>query len=294
MEHDIELFLDYLSVERGLAVNTILAYRQDLLKFKDYLKKEHISFYEVKKQNISHYSLFLKNMNLNMNSISRNLVSLKMFYRFLKTENMMKEDIGSLIEFPRVDKKLPHVLNIKDISCLLNKDNFKGKLGMRDHALLELLYATGLRVSEIINLELENINIENKMLRCLGKGSKERLIPFGEHATQALVKYIEQIRPKLLKGFSENTVFLNSKGRKLTRQGVFFLLQKYVRKSGITKKITPHTLRHTLATHLIENGADLRSVQEILGHSNIATTQIYTHVSRKWVKEEYFKAFPRV
>jgi integrase/recombinase XerD len=217
-----------------------------------------------------------------------------MFYQFLQAENLVKEDISGLIEFPRTEKKLPHVLNLKDVNQLLNENNFEGNLGIRDRAILELLYATGLRVSEITNLKIENINMENRILRCLGKGSKERLIPFGRHACNALEQYMEKIRPKLVKGFEGNIVFLNSRGKKLTRQGMFYLLKKYAKKSGINKKITPHTLRHTLATHLIENGADLRSVQEILGHSNIATTQIYTHVSRKWIKNEYFKAFPRV
>ena len=193
-----------------------------------------------------------------------------------------------------MSKKLPHVLSLREINILLDEINFKGNLGLRDQSMLELLYATGLRVSELVNLELDNINMENRMLRCLGKGSKERLIPFGKQACRILKKYIEGSRPKLLKEFDENTLFLNCKGKKLSRQGIFYLIKKYARKSGISKKITPHTLRHTLATHLIENGADLRSVQEILGHSNIATTQIYTHVSRKWVKQEYYKAFPRV
>ena len=295
LENDLELFLDYLSVERGLAINTIAAYRYDLVKYINYLKNNDIySFDMANKERIGNYLLYLKKLNLNINSISRNLVSLKMLYRFLQAEELVKEDISSLIEFPRVNKKLPHVLNLKDINLLLNEDNFKVKLGLRDKAILELLYATGLRVSEIVNLEIANINIENKMLRCLGKGSKERLIPFGKHAGRALEIYIKRIRPQLFRGFAQNILFLNSRGKKFTRQGIFYLMGEYAKKSGIDKKITPHTLRHTLATHLIENGADLRSVQEILGHSNIATTQIYTHVSRKWVKEEYYKAFPRV
>jgi len=295
LENDLELFLDYLSVERGLAINTIAAYRYDLVKYINYLKNNDIySFDMANKERIGNYLLYLKKLHLNINSISRNLVSLKMLYRFLQAEELVKEDISSLIEFPRVNKKLPHVLNLKDINLLLNEDNFKGKLGLRDKAILELLYATGLRVSEIVNLEIANINIENKMLRCLGKGSKERLIPFGKHAGRALEIYIKRIRSQLFRGFAQNILFLNSRGKKFTRQGIFYLMGEYAKKSGIDKKITPHTLRHTLATHLIENGADLRSVQEILGHSNIATTQIYTHVSRKWVKEEYYKAFPRV
>jgi integrase/recombinase XerD len=295
LKYDIELFLDYLSVERGLANNTIVAYRYDLIKFIHYLKKNNLSYLQMtNRELISNYFLYLKKLKLGINSISRSLVALKMFYRFLQAENLIKEDISSLIEFPRVSKKLPHILSLREVNLLLNENNFKGNLGLRDKAILELFYATGLRVSELVNLEIDNINMENKMLRCLGKGSKERIIPFGKLACRALEKYLKESRPKLLREFEGDILFLNSRGKKFSRQGISYLIKGYAGKAGIKKKITPHTLRHTLATHLIENGADLRSVQEILGHSNIATTQIYTHVSRKWVKQEYYKAFPRV
>lgn len=295
LKYDIELFLDYLSVERGLANNTIIAYRYDLIKFIHYLKKNNLSYLQMtNRELISNYFLYLKKLKLGVNSISRSLVALKMFYRFLQAENLIKEDISSLIEFPRISKKLPHILSLREVNLLLSENNFKGNLGIRDKAILELFYATGLRVSELVNLEIDNINMENKMLRCLGKGSKERIIPFGKLACRALEKYLKESRPKLLREFEENILFLNSRGKKFSRQGISYLIKGYAGKAGIKKKITPHTLRHTLATHLIENGADLRSVQEILGHSNIATTQIYTHVSRKWVKQEYYKAFPRV
>ena len=295
LKYDIELFLDYLLVERGLANNTIVAYRYDLIKFIHYLKKNNLSYLQMtNRELISNYFLYLKKLKLGVNSISRSLVALKMFYRFLQAENLIKEDISSLIEFPRISKKLPHILSLREVNLLLSENNFKGNLGLRDKAILELFYATGLRVSELVNLEIDNINMENKMLRCLGKGSKERIIPFGKLACRALEKYLKESRPKLLREFEGDILFLNSRGKKFSRQGISYLIKGYAGKAGIKKKITPHTLRHTLATHLIENGADLRSVQEILGHSNIATTQIYTHVSRKWVKQEYYKAFPRV
>ena len=295
LKYDIELFLDYLLVERGLANNTIIAYRYDLIKFIHYLKKNNLSYLQMtNRELISNYFLYLKKLKLGVNSISRSLVALKMFYRFLQAENLIKEDISSLIEFPRISKKLPHILSLREVNLLLSENNFKGNLGIRDKAILELFYATGLRVSELVNLEIDNINMENKMLRCMGKGSKERMIPFGKMAYRALGKYLKESRPKLLSEFEGDILFLNSRGKKFSRQGISYLIKGYAGKAGIKKKITPHTLRHTLATHLIENGADLRSVQEILGHSNIATTQIYTHVSRKWVKQEYYKAFPRV
>lgn len=294
LKENLESFLDYLSIERGLAQNTIISYRYDLLKYIDFLKKNKISsFKQTNKDLINNYFVYLRGKNLEINSISRNLVAVKIFYRFLLMEGYIKEDVTSLIEFPRVSKKLPHVLSLREINLLLDKANFKGNLGLRDQAILELLYATGMRVSELIYLKANDINMENRMLKCLGKGSKERIIPFGNKAYQSLSLYLDKIRPKLLKNTDEDTLFLNSRGERLSRQGVFYLVKQYARKARIEKNVTPHTLRHTLATHLIENGADLRSVQEMLGHSDISTTQIYTHVSRKWVSEEYYRAFPR-
>jgi integrase/recombinase XerD len=294
LEEILECFLDYLTIERGLAQNTIISYRYDLIKYINFLKKNNISsFNQTKKDLVNNYFVYLRKKNLEINSISRNLVAVKMLYRFLLTEGFIKEDITGLIEFPRMSKKLPHILSLREINLLLDKTNFKSNLGLRDQAILELLYATGLRVSELIYLKIDDINMENCMLKCLGKGSKERIIPFGSKAYQSLRLYLDKVRQKLVKNPNEDILFLNSRGERLSRQGIFYLVKKYVRKAGIEKKVTPHTLRHTLATHLLENGADLRSVQEMLGHSDISTTQIYTHVSRKWVSEEYYKAFPR-
>ncbi len=295
LEEILECFLDYLTIERGLAQNTIISYRYDLIKYINFLKKNNISsFNQTKKDLVNNYFVCLRKKNLEINSISRNLVAVKMLYRFLLTEGFIKEDITGLIEFPRMSKKLPHVLSLREINLLLDKANFKSNLGLRDQAILELLYATGLRVSELIYLKIDDINMENCMLKCLGKGSKERIIPFGSKAYQSLRLYLDKVRQKLVKNLNVDILFLNSRGERLSRQGIFYLVKKYVRKAGIEKKVTPHTLRHTLATHLLENGADLRSVQEMLGHSDISTTQIYTHVSRKWVSEEYYRAFPRV
>ena len=295
LEEILECFLDYLTIERGLAQNTIISYRYDLIKYINFLKKNNISsFNQTKKDLVNNYFVYLRKKNLEINSISRNLVAVKMLYRFLLIEGFIKEDITGLIEFPRMSKKLPHVLSLREINLLLDKANFKSNLGLRDQAILELLYATGMRVSELIYLKIDDINMENRMLKCLGKGSKERIIPFGSKAYQSLRLYLDKVRQKLVKNPNEDILFLNSRGERLSRQGIFYLVKKYVRKAGIEKKVTPHTLRHTLATHLLENGADLRSVQEMLGHSDISTTQIYTHVSRKWVSDEYYRAFPRV
>ena len=295
LEEILECFLDYLTIERGLAQNTIISYRYDLIKYINFLKKNNISsFNQTKKDLVNNYFVYLRKKYLQINSISRNLVAVKMLYRFLLIEGFIKEDITGLIEFPRMSKKLPHVLSLREINLLLDKANFKSNLGLRDQAILELLYATGMRVSELIYLKIDDINMENRMLKCLGKGSKERIIPFGSKAYQSLRLYLDKVRQKLVKNPNEDILFLNNRGERISRQGIFYLVKKYVRKARIEKKITPHTLRHTLATHLLENGADLRSVQEMLGHSDISTTQIYTHVSRKWVSEEYYRAFPRV
>ncbi len=294
LEKTLECFLDYLSIERGLAQNTIISYRYDLIKYINFLKKKRISsFNQTNKVSVKNYFVYLRGKDLEINSISRNLAAVKMLYRFLLMESLIKEDITSLIEFPRVSKKLPHVLSLREINLLLDEANFKGKLGLRNRAVLELLYATGMRVSELIYLKINDINMENCMLKCLGKGSKERMIPFGDKARQSLNLYLDRLRPKLVKNPNEDTLFLNNRGERLSRQGAFYLVKLSAHKASIEKKVTPHTLRHTLATHLIENGADLRSVQEMLGHSDISTTQIYTHVSRKWVSEEYYRAFPR-
>ncbi|GAI72646.1 unnamed protein product [marine sediment metagenome] len=294
LEENLESFLDYLSIERGLAQNTLISYRYDLIKYIDFLKKNKISsFKQTNKILVNNYFIYLRGKDLRINSISRNLVAVKMFYRFLLMEGYIDEDITSLIEFPRVSKNLPHALSLREINLLLDKANFKGNLSLRNQAILELFYATGMRVSELIYLKINDINMENRMLKCLGKGSKERIIPFGNKAYQSLNLYLDKVRPKLVKNPDENALFLNNRGEKLSRQGVFYLVKLHAHKAGIEKKVTPHTLRHTLATHLIENGADLRSVQEILGHSDISTTQIYTHVSRKWVSDEYYRAFPR-
>ena len=298
MDHQQELienFLDYLSLERGLAYNTIVSYRYDLSKYYEFIvSKKDVNFQTVNHKIIDEYYHYLGNINLGVNSIFRNLVALKMFYRFLLTEGFIKNDLTHFIEFPRLRKKLPQALNLKELDKLLSEENFKGLLGKRDQAIMELLYATGMRVTELISLRRNDIKLEHRLLKCTGKGNKERWIPFTDRAHNILNEYIQSIRPRLIKKKDTNLLFLNNHGNPISRQGVFYLIKNYAKISGIKKKVTPHTFRHTLATHLIENGADLRSVQEMLGHSDISTTQIYTHVSRKWIKEEYFKAFPRV
>ena len=291
----IENFLEYLSLERGLSANTIISYRYDLLKYYEFIViKNRLSLKDVDREAISRYYHHLNQIKLAVNSIFRNLVALKMFYRFLFTEGHIKNDLTRFIEFPRLKKKLPETLNLKELDKLLDEKNFTGLLGKRDQAIIELFYATGMRVTELISLKRNDINLDHQILKCTGKGNKERWIPFNDRSHIVLMDYLQYIRPKLIKKEDSNRLFLNNHGRPITRQAIFYMIKDYAQKSGIKKKVTPHTLRHTLATHLIENGADLRTVQEILGHSDISTTQMYTHVSRKWIKKEYYKAFPRV
>ena len=291
----IEHFLEYLSLERGLSANTIISYRYDLLKYYEFIViKNRLPLKGVDREAISQYYQYLNQIKLAVNSIFRNLVALKMFYRFLFIEGYIKNDLTRFIEFPKLKKKLPEILNLKELNRLLAEKNFTGKLGKRDQAIIELFYATGMRVTELISLKRNDINLDHQLLKCTGKGNKERWIPFNDRSHKVLVEYLQYIRPKLIKKEDSNRLFLNNHGHPITRQAIFYIIKNYAQKSGIKKKVTPHTLRHTLATHLIENGADLRTVQEMLGHSDISTTQIYTHVSRKWVKKEYFKAFPRV
>ena len=291
----IEHFLEYLSLERGLSANTIISYRYDLLKYYEFIViKNRLPLTGVDREAISQYYQYLNQIKLAVNSIFRNLVALKMFYRFLFIEGYIKNDLTRFIEFPKLKKKLPEILNLKELNRLLAEKNFTGKLGKRDQAIIELFYATGMRVTELISLKRNDINLDHQLLKCTGKGNKERWIPFNDRSHKVLVEYLQYIRPKLIKKEDSNRLFLNNHGHPITRQAIFYIIKNYAQKSGIKKKVTPHTLRHTLATHLIENGADLRTVQEMLGHSDISTTQIYTHVSRKWVKKEYFKAFPRV
>jgi|LSQX01.2.fsa_nt_gb integrase/recombinase XerD len=291
----IEVFLEYLSLERGLSLNTIISYRYDLCKYYEFIViKNKLSFKTVDREAISQYYHYLNQNKLAVNSIFRNLVAVKMFYRFLFTEGYIKNDLTRFIEFPRLKKKLPETLNLKELDRLLDEKNFTGLLGKRDQAIIELFYATGMRVTELISLKRNDINLDHQILKCTGKGNKERWIPFNDRSHIVLMDYLQYIRPKLIKKEDSNRLFLNNHGRPITRQAIFYMIKDYAQKSGIKKKVTPHTLRHTLATHLIENGADLRTVQEILGHSDISTTQMYTHVSRKWIKKEYYKAFPRV
>lgn len=287
-------YLHYLKVERGLSENTIASYGIDLKLFLEYLRKNEIpSFKQVNNEVIVNYMQSEKNNNKANSSILRSVSSLRKFFQYLAQEKIIEKDPMLLIDTPKKKQHLPQVLTKEEVEKLLHSPNTGQVLGLRDRAMLELMYATGLRISEIINLKLEDLHLTMGTLQTLGKGHKERIVPVGDEAIKWINRYLEEARPKLLKQKRSNYLFLNFHGNNLTRQGVWKNLKAEVRKAGIQKNITPHTLRHSFATHILENGADLRIVQELLGHADISTTQIYTHLSNKQLADIYNRAHPR-
>lgn len=287
-------YLHYLKVERGLSENTIASYGIDLKLFLEYLRENEIpSFKQVNKEIIVNYMQAEKNNNKANSSILRSVSSLRKFFQYLAQEKIIEKDPMLLIDTPKKKQHLPQVLTKEEVEKLLHSPNTGQVLGLRDRAMLELMYATGLRISEIINLKLEDLHLTMGTLQTLGKGHKERIVPVGDEAIKWINRYLEEARPKLLKQKRSNYLFLNFHGNNLTRQGVWKNLKAEVRKAGIQKNITPHTLRHSFATHILENGADLRIVQELLGHADISTTQIYTHLSNKQLADIYNRAHPR-
>jgi len=294
MKHLIDEFLSYLSVERGLSDNTLLSYKRDLVRFFGYLKSMHIaSIQKVSRQGISAFMLSEKDRGLSANSVSRELACLKSFFKFLVRENKVKEDVTSVIESPKLWKKLPSTLNMDEVEALLKAPNLRNSQGARDKACLELMYATGMRVSELINLKMNDLNMDVGFAKCFGKGGKERIIPFGKMAKEGIARYMERSRPGFLKKKVSNFLFLTRLGRPMSRQTFWKTIKKYAREAGIKKRIAPHSLRHSFATHILERGADLRVVQELLGHADISTTQIYTHVTKDRLKAIHHKFHPR-
>jgi len=290
----IDGFMSYLSVERGLADNTLLAYRRDLKKYTEHLSNSGVaSADQVKRDKITEYIYAQKKQGLSASSICRSLAAIKMFHRFLVRERLAKDDPTDLIETPRMWKRIPDVLSQSEIESIITASEGEDAQSVRDNAILELFYASGMRVSELSALKMENINFEVGYVRCLGKGRKERIIPIGRSAIQAVGRYCDAVRPKLLKGKISADVFLSRLGKRLSRQSIWKLIKRYARKANITKTIKPHTLRHSFATHLLEHGADLRSVQEMLGHADISTTQIYTHVDKERLRSVHKQFHPR-
>lgn len=294
MKKLINEFINYLSVERGLAMNTLESYGRDLRQYSQYLEQEEESdLGSVSRSTIVSYLLHLQTQGKATATIARRLAALKAFYQFLVREKLIKSDPTANLESPKLEKRLPKVLTVGEVERLLGEPDLSQPSGVRDRAMLELLYATGIRVSELVSLGVADVNLEMGYIKCSGKGSKERIVPLGTLAIQSCREYLSAARHKLVKDREETALFVNHHGHRLTRQGFWKIVKKYADDAKIEKEITPHTLRHSFATHLLENGADLRSVQEMLGHADISTTQIYTHVTKGRLKEVYARTHPR-
>ena len=294
MEHLLEEFLNYLTVERGLSKNTVSAYKTDLEHFISRMEGLGIKDVpKIKRQDITTYMLYLKDKGIGSNSISRALVAIKMFYRFLVQEHLAKEDVSGVIESPKLIRGLPDVLNVEEVDKLLSGPDLRDNVGIRDRAALELMYATGMRVSEMVDISKEGVNLDVGFIKCRGKGDKERIVPIGTKSKEALVRYIEKARPGFLKGKEDPHLFISRLGKKISRQTFWKMIKRYTKLARIKKEVTPHTLRHSFATHLLEHGADLRVVQEMLGHADIATTQLYTHIDRTRLKSIHKQFHPR-
>jgi len=305
----IDSFLDYLSVERALAKNTIFAYRADLNMYLDFIQERQISILsKVSKNDIVDFMLRQKEKGISPTSISRRLAAIRMFHRFLARERVLKSDPTTLIDSPKLWKKVPDTLSLNEVEALISQPEVRDPQGARDKAILETLYATGMRVSELSDLKINNVNLDIGFLRCIGKGNKERIIPLGKKAIHSINRYLEFSREKFLNPArsraakagaangakkSSEFMFLGRSGARLSRQSIWKLIKRYAKEARIKKPIKVHTLRHSFATHLLERGADLRSVQEMLGHSNISTTQIYTHIDKERLKTIHRQFHPR-
>lgn len=292
MKERMSYYKDYLTLEKGLSENTINSYLSDLENLAAYMDKENVDLQEINSLTIHKYLISLKNLDYKESSLSRVLSSLKSFFSFLEEEMIIASNPINDVERPKMGFRLPEVLSVKDIEKILKAPK-ADILGLRDQAMLETLYASGIRISELINLDMADLNLDLSYIQCIGKGNKERIVPIGSVAHGVLGKYLDISRPKLLKDYRVSKIFLNSRGGPISRQGVWKIIKAYAKEVGLEKKVSPHTFRHSFATHLLENGADLRSVQEMLGHTDISTTQIYTHISKKHLYKIYKTAHPR-
>lgn len=290
----VDRYINYLLIEKGLAKATIESYSADLAKYIKFLKSHKIhEISDADSAIILKYLLYLRKEGIGIRSRGRHLVTIRGFYRFLVQEKVLLKDPSRIIDLPKSGLKLPDVLNVDEITTILNAPDTSVPKGLRDAAMLELLYAAGLRVSELIHVKLQDINLEVGFVRTLGKGSKERVVPIGTQARQRISDYIANSRPFLLKHHVSHFLFVAHAGKPMTRQAFWKLMKKYALLAGIGREITPHSFRHSFASHLLEGGADLRSVQMMLGHVDISTTQIYTHVARDHLKRLHEKYHPR-
>ncbi len=294
MQDNLSEYLNYLSVERGLAQNTLESYGRDLRQFLKYLsEKKNLNISDATQATVIGYLLQMQARGKATATLSRSLAAIKSYFHFLAREERIPRDPTMNLDAPKQEKRLPRILSVQDVERLLEQPDLKSPVGIRDRAMLELLYATGLRVSELVSLKTIDINTETGYIKCFGKGSKERIVPLGTTAVKYVKLYQDHARKFLAASLHENTLFLNHHGKGLTRQGFWKIIKKYAESIQLGMEITPHTIRHSFATHLLENGADLRSVQEMLGHADISTTQIYTHLTKDKIKEVYEHSHPR-
>jgi integrase/recombinase XerD len=293
MEKEIDSFILYLHNVKKMSNNTEMSYRRDLNKVSTYMEGQGISDpSKITATNLNSYILYLEKNNFSKATISRNIACIKTFYHYLYRENKVAEDVSENLKAPKVEKKIPEILTTQEVIRLLEQPKGSTPKDIRDKAMLELLYATGIRVSELVSLKISDVNLQMGYIVCHDL-HKERVIPFGHEARNSLIKYIESARIAMLEEKDSDILFVNCSGQPMSRQGFWKLIKYYTKKAGIDADITPHTLRHSFAAHLVENGADLRSVQEMLGHSDISTTQIYANLNHSRIREVYSKAHPR-
>ena len=294
LDRAIDLFLDHVKIEKGLTTNTVQAYARDLCRFRDFCARKKLDdAAAVSEQAVVDFLLDLTKRELAIRSQARNLVSVRGLFKFLRAERHVERDVTQQIELPRLPRQLPEVLTLDEVERLLAAPDLGTPRGLRDGAMIELLYATGLRVSELCGLQLADVNLDAGYLSTMGKGRKQRLVPFGEKARERLQRYLAEARPVLLRGRVRPVLFVTGRGAGMTRQGFWKLLGRHALAADIRKPISPHKLRHSFATHLLERGADLRALQAMLGHADISTTQIYTHVTRERLRRLYDQFHPR-
>ncbi len=294
MKEQANLFIEFLKYQKGYSENTIINYENDIKEFLEFLNKENINnLSDVDYSIVRFYLMDLYNQKFSRSSVSRKLSSLRSFFKYLHNEEIVKINPFSLISSPKKEKRLPKFLYNEDIEKIFNVPNINTNLGKRDFLILELLYDTGIRVSELVNIKLSDINLNDKSIKILGKGNKERIVLFGTYAEIALENYLNDGRNKLLNGKNNEYLILNAKGNNITTRGIRMIIDKIIKQACLNTHISPHTLRHTFATHLLENGSDLLTVKELLGHSSLSSTQIYTHVTNERLRNIYLKSHPR-
>lgn len=292
MEKDIKNFLEFIKSDKKLSKNTLESYQRDILQYQEYLEEKKINYKEVNNENVFGYLDYLKGLDKKASTISRHLASIRLFYQYLLKNKIVKEDPTKGIQSPKIEKKAPSILSSQEVSLLLEQPNGEGLKSIRDKAMLEVAYATGMRVTEIISLNVSDIDIDSSLVTCKNE-NKQRIIPLGKLSLSALKEYMTIARPNMIKDDNETALFVNVNGKRLTRQGFWKIIKFYKEQAHITKDITPHVLRHSFATHLLQNGADLKSIQTMLGHSDISSTQVYMQFQDDSLKNIYNKAHPR-